>query len=323
MRSYGAQYRGGAATVQASTLRAAAVAAARRGIAARCRSAHALRDRSPSGGGTAGRPWRRRSMARRAKRFGAVEIARSSSAASARSCSSAGSSATDRQRLVERGRRRRRTCASRFERARRCCAQVLDLRIAQRLHVEFVCRHRRPRGRADRGDHARPASTAGSRRRLGGVRRGSARGKRGQPARRDGQRTQRITARSCGCRLRLRRLLRSSAAAVARRSPKPNQSRQPPPCFLGRRLRHRARRVRRLEAGDEGEPARARAAGVGGVGADRPTASPCPCRRPPAARSAGARRCADHTRIAPVAPYRPVGWFWSLPTQTTARWSPV
>jgi hypothetical protein len=27
----------------------------------------------------------------------------------------------------------------------------------------------------------------------------------------------------------------------------------------------------------------------------------------------------DHTRIAPVAPYRPVGWFWSLPTQATAR----
>ena len=25
----------------------------------------------------------------------------------------------------------------------------------------------------------------------------------------------------------------------------------------------------------------------------------------------------DHTRIAPVAPYRPVGLFWSLPTQTT------
>ena len=27
----------------------------------------------------------------------------------------------------------------------------------------------------------------------------------------------------------------------------------------------------------------------------------------------------DHTRIAPVAPYRPVSWFWSLPIQTTAR----
>src|SRR5207342_772922 len=31
----------------------------------------------------------------------------------------------------------------------------------------------------------------------------------------------------------------------------------------------------------------------------------------------------DHTRMPPVAPYRPVGWFWSLPTQITARWSPV
>src|SRR3546814_6403032 len=31
----------------------------------------------------------------------------------------------------------------------------------------------------------------------------------------------------------------------------------------------------------------------------------------------------DQTRIAPVEPYRPVISFWSLPTQTTARWSPV
>src|SRR5690606_23419049 len=31
----------------------------------------------------------------------------------------------------------------------------------------------------------------------------------------------------------------------------------------------------------------------------------------------------DHTRIAPVAPYSPVCSFWSLPTQATARWSPV
>lgn len=31
----------------------------------------------------------------------------------------------------------------------------------------------------------------------------------------------------------------------------------------------------------------------------------------------------DHTRIAPVAPYRPVSAFWSLPIQITARWSPV
>ena len=30
-------------------------------------------------------------------------------------------------------------------------------------------------------------------------------------------------------------------------------------------------------------------------------------------------KIADHTRIAPVAPYRPVSLFWSLPTQTTAR----
>src|SRR3546814_10105737 len=28
----------------------------------------------------------------------------------------------------------------------------------------------------------------------------------------------------------------------------------------------------------------------------------------------------DQTRIAPVEPYRPVISFWSLPTQTTARW---
>src|SRR3546814_1635645 len=31
----------------------------------------------------------------------------------------------------------------------------------------------------------------------------------------------------------------------------------------------------------------------------------------------------DQTRLAPVEPYRPVISFWSLPTQTTARWSPV
>ena len=34
-------------------------------------------------------------------------------------------------------------------------------------------------------------------------------------------------------------------------------------------------------------------------------------------------KMSDHTRMPPVAPYSPVCLFSSLPTQTTARWSPV
>jgi hypothetical protein len=94
-------------------------------------------------------------------------------------------------------------------------------------------------------------------------------------------------------------------------------SRASPPLLL-RLVRIRARRIRRLEACDEREAARARAIRIGALPPDDPCQS-----RPLSPISSGLlgrrEKMPDHTRIAPVAPYRPVGWFWSLPTQTTAR----
>ena len=153
--------------------------------------------------------------------------------------------------------------------------------------------------------------------------RAARRTRRGQrPAQATRRRERRIIVRSCGAGSRLRRLLRL-LLRLSSSSPKPNQSRQPPRFLCRLRCCTVARRERRLEA------RRRRRSGAHPGNRRRwrwrrrPTASRGPCRRPPAARSAGARRCPTTRACAPVAPYRPVGWFWSLPTHTTARWSPV
>ena len=127
-------------------------------------------------------------------------------------------------------------------------------------------------------------------------------------------------------RLRLRRLLGWILRGLSSR---PNQLRQPPPCLAccassGSDSGSHTRRA--------GKAARNRPrTGTGARPGNRhrccwTAATHCQSRPlPPTCNGALGRRenSPDHTRIAPVAPYRPVGSFWSLPTQTTARWSPV
>src|SRR5690606_5648522 len=98
---------------------------------------------------------------------------------------------------------------------------------------------------------------------------------------------------------------------------------QPAALFLHRLgLRDTARHVGRAKFATK---AKRRAPGQSASVTLEPTTQRQSMPSSPASRALLGKRLnsCDQTRIAPVEPYRPVGWLSSLPTQATARWSPV
>src|SRR5690606_6903337 len=236
----------------------------------------------------------------------------------------------DVQRTIERGGRR--VVVTRGARRAGLLAQILDHRVAQRHHRQLALavagggldrsHHLQRTGAGQRGrpPFARPAGA-------GGQQQGQDRD--GGKAGRQGHCTGSLVGGGGGGGGA------GGGSACGWRRPRPNQLRQPrsgdwpwpapgiAPSSAGSGAMNEAQGT--YGGANPDTKAKRRAPGhSASVALDCSThcqSSPCPPTRSGALGSRENSR--DHTRIAPVAPYRPVCSFWSLPTQTTARWSPV